>query len=126
MDGSPRDDQLPPLPGAYRNDTFRTLARDAETIFVWWDMNPDTVGDAPLFLRVETESGDVEQLVSLDEIVGDQFVEVGEPGTTYTLTLGQQSDSGDWSPVTPFLPVRLPPAHPPEGDPVYVTITPDA
>ncbi len=82
------------LPASYGADLLYAIARDPETLFLYWDLDwPRRFAEAglearPVHLRVLREDESEASTREIDPADGSCFVEVSAPGTRYLCELG--------------------------------------
>lgn len=92
---------FPPLPDAYADDSFRALARDPFTLWVYWDFAPDTVRDALRGLRSPRaklriyRGGEIVRDLDFALESRSYYVNELEPGGTYQAEIVFVGENGE-------------------------------
>jgi hypothetical protein len=92
---------LPELPDTYGVDLLYVIARDPNSLFLYWDLDWDRVfseaalGPREIHLRVLREDGTEETTVALDPEAGYFFTDVAAPDARYVCELGC-FDGAEW------------------------------
>ncbi len=103
--------------GGLADDSLYILARDPESLFVYWTLDwaprfaAAGLGETqrPVHLRILREDGSAEATSTVDPLVGFAFVNVSAPGADYVCELGC-FEGDDWTPLARSRAAQTPPA----------------
>jgi hypothetical protein len=92
-----------PSPLGYGEVRLWLVARDAHSVFAYWEFRPEehpeanrSDGTAEFFIRVLRDDGQVETCIQIEPSASDWTINVGAADSTYEAELGFYSPQGVW------------------------------
>ncbi|MEP6937280.1 MAG: DUF4912 domain-containing protein [Chthoniobacterales bacterium] len=128
--GSANIDNLGHLPRSYGESVLFVVARDAKTLFAFWDIDWRSVfGDAPppdqkAHLRIFDEGGAEQSGVVVEPFAGESYLPVPNGGQHYTVELGYNDPTGTWNAVARSAAIATPPDQLSEEGPFEIALIP--
>lgn len=123
-------DNLGELPRSYGGSFLFALARDPQTVFVYWDVDwPAVFGDNPppdhkVQLRVLWHEGIEESKVTVEPMAGGHLLSVAHARSSYRIELGYYAPEKIWNSVAISAAIITPPDDVSESEPVDVATIP--
>jgi hypothetical protein len=108
-------ENLGELPRRYGRPMLFGIARDAHTLFLYWEIDWRRVfGDKPpldqkVYLRVLSADGGEETTITVEPLAGNQCIAVSQARSMYQVELGYYDVAGGWNSVAISEPIATPP-----------------
>jgi len=130
-DSSSRDyENLGELPRFYGRSFLFGIARDPHMLFAYWEIDwKSAFGDQPpadrkVHLRVLSEDGSEETMVTVEPFAGNHSVAVSQARSTYRIELGYHEPAEVWNSVATSDAIMTPPDDVSESDSIDVATVP--
>lgn len=129
--GAPRDyENLGELPRFYGRSFLFGIARDPHMLFAYWEIDwKSAFGDQPpadrkVHLRVLSEDGSEETIVTVEPFAGNHCVAVSQARSTYRIELGYHEPAEVWHSVATSDAIMTPADDVSESDSIDVATVP--